>query len=168
MRANKKMLLCIVMLLAFNANAETNKKNIISTKNSDIILLHKTIISTKKPDIIKLDPKQISCVAETIYSESRGESLTGQISVGLTIMNRSNKIFHEPPCKVVKQQYTQKHIPVKDKEEFHTLAKNVMLGQYRNVIGNMDSFDSFKHIKHPKGSIRIGGHWFYKALKGVA
>ena len=115
-----------------------------------------------------MDRKQMTCVAETIYSESRGESLIGQYAVGHTIMNRSKNILHEPPCSVVKQQYTQKSIPNEDREEFYSVAKNVMLGNYRNVVLNMDSFDSFKNIKHPKGSIHIGNHWFYKAMKRVA
>ena len=156
-----QIMLFVVMSLPIVVSAETSKVRIISTKNTDIII-HRTVIS-KHSDII-MDRKQISCVAETIYSESRGEPLVGQTAVGITIMNRSLKILHEPPCKVVKQQYTQKRIPKEDLQEFHTLAKNIMLGQYRNFIGDRDSFDSFVDKKHKKGSVKIGNHFFYKSL----
>lgn len=152
MRAKQFMLLCVVLFVSFNTQAETHKKNIISKTHTDIITLSSM--------------KQISCVAETIYSEARGESLTGQLAVGATIMNRSKKILHQTPCKVVHQQYTQKRIPKEDKDEYHKLAKNLLLGRLPNPIGNKDSFDSFKHNypKRPKHSVKIGKHYFYKAL----
>ena len=93
------------MCLSMVANAET-KKIIISPNHSDIIV-HKTVI--KPRPVMVVDRKQLSCIAETIYSESRGESLAGQYAVGHTIMNRSRNILHEAPCAIVKQQYTQKH-----------------------------------------------------------
>lgn len=116
---------------------------------------------------INVSYKDIKCVAETIYSEARGEPLTGQLAVGATIVTRSTKIFHQPACKIVKQQYTQKRIPAKDKEEFIKLATDILRGKARNPIGNLDSFDSFKHrySKRPKKSIKIGKHYFYKIMK---
>lgn len=156
-----QIMLFVVMSLPIVVSAETSKVRIISTKNTDIII-HRTVIS-KHSDII-MDRKQISCVAETIYSESRGEPLAGKAAVGITIMNRSLRILHQPPCNVVKQQYTQKRIPAEELQEFHTLAKNIMLGQYRNFIGDRDSFDSFVDKKHKKGSVKIGNHFFYKSL----
>jgi hypothetical protein len=161
MRAKQFMLLCVLLIMSLNTQSETLRKTIISTKNTDIII-HRTIIS-RHSDII-LDRKQISCVAETIYSESRGEPLAGKAAVGITIMNRSLRILHQPPCNVVKQQYTQKRIPAEELQEFHTLAKNIMIGQYRNFIGDRDSFDSFVDKKHKKGSVKIGNHFFYKSL----
>ena len=116
---------------------------------------------------INVSNKDILCVAETIYSEARGESLTGQLAVGATIVTRSTKIFHKPACKIVKQQYTQKRIPAKDKEEFIKLATNILRGNAKNPIGNLDSFDSFKHkySKRPRNSVKIGKHYFYKIMK---
>jgi hypothetical protein len=151
MRAKQFMLLCVVLFVSFNTQAETHKKNIISKTHTDIITFS--------------NMKQISCVAETIYSEARGESLNGQLAVGATIMNRSKKILHQSPCKVVKQQYTQKRIPNEDKDEYHILAKNLLLGRLPNPIGNKDSFDSHVNKKHKRGSIRIGKHYFYQSLK---
>ena len=54
MRAKQFMLLCVVLFVSFNTQAETHKKNIISKTHTDIITFS--------------NMKQISCVAETIYS----------------------------------------------------------------------------------------------------
>lgn len=107
----------------------------------------------------------INCTAETIYSEARGESERGQHAVGYTIVNRSTKILHKRPCSIVKQQYTQKHIPKEDKHVFYSLAEAVLNNKVPNPIGNLDSFDSFRNRPHRRGSIKIGNHYFYKALK---
>jgi len=147
------MILCLCFMSApSDAQTTAHKKNI-----------------TSKPVTIKshISHKDIQCVAETIYSEARGESLAGQLAVGATIVNRSKKIFHKPACQVVKQQYTQKRIPSKDKQVYMTLASNILSGAVKSPIGNLDSFDSFKYRypKRPKHSVKIGNHCFYKALK---
>ena len=132
---------------------------------------NKTIISKTKTFIINghISKKDIQCVAETIYSEARGESLTGQLAVGATIVNRSKKIFHKPACKIVKQQYTQKRIPKEELDEYIKLATNILYGNAKNPVGDLDSFDSFKHrySKRPKKNVKIGNHYFYRALKEV-
>jgi spore germination cell wall hydrolase CwlJ-like protein len=136
------------------AQTITYKKNVISKTKTTIVDSH-------------ISKRDIQCVAETIYSEARGESLTGQLAVGATIVNRSTKIFHQPACKIVKQQYTQRKIPKEEREEFIKLAENILYGNAKNPVGAMDSFDSFKHNyqKRPKRNIKIGHHYFYKALK---
>jgi len=112
----------------------------------------------------KIPKSNVTCIAETIYSESRGEPLLGQIAVGSTIVTRT-KILNKNPCSITRGQYTQKRVPLKDREEFYILASNVLEGKTKNPIPNLDSFDSFRHKKHPRGSIHIGKHFFYKALK---
>jgi N-acetylmuramoyl-L-alanine amidase len=131
----------------------------------------KSIISKTRAVIVNshISKKDIECVAETIYSEARGESLTGQLAVGATIVNRSKKIFHKPACHVVRQQYTQKRIPKEDRAEYIKLATNILYGNAKNPVGNLDSFDSFKfrYSKRPKKTVKIGNHYFYRALKEV-
>ena len=154
MRA-KILLLCLgIMSASSYAQSITYKKNIISKTMTTIVDSH-------------ISKRDIQCVAETIYSEARGESLTGQLAVGATIVTRSKKIFHKPACKVVKQQYTQRKIPKEDIEKFRKLAENILYGKARNPIGSLDSFDSFKYKypKRPKRTVKIGNHYFYKALK---
>lgn len=149
------MILCLSIMSASSyAQAITYKKNVISKTKTVIVDSH-------------ISKKDIQCVAETIYSEARGEPLTGQLAVGATIVTRSRQIFHKPACKIVKQQYTQKKIPKEEREEFTKLAENILYGNVKNPIGNLDSFDSFKHrySKRPKKTVKIGKHYFYKALK---
>jgi hypothetical protein len=138
------------MSASVDAQTLSHKKNIISKSKTVIINGH-------------ISKRDILCAAETLYSEARGESLTGQLAVGATIVNRS-KLLNKTACKVVKQQYTQKRIPVDDKKEFHKLATNILYGNVKNPIGKLDSFDSFKHKRHPRHSVHIGNHWFYKSM----
>ena len=145
------MILCLCFMSAsVDAQTISHKKNIISKSKTVIINGH-------------ISKRDILCAAETLYSEARGESLTGQLAVGATIVNRS-KLLNKTACHIVRQQYTQKRIPVDDKKEFHKLATNILYGNAKNPIGNLDSFDSFKHKRHPRHSVHIGNHWFYKAM----
>jgi len=48
--------------------------------------------------------KQVRCLAENIYYESRGESLQGQIAVGKVTMNRLEEGYANTVCGVVKQR----------------------------------------------------------------
>ncbi len=128
-------------------------------------IIYKKNISKQTSIIKTISDKDIQCMAETVYSEARGESLAGKLAVGHTILTRSKKIFHQPVCKIIIQQYTQRRIPSRDKEEYHQLAKNILFGATKNPINGMDSFDSFRHKHRPKHTIKIGNHWFYKVLK---
>lgn len=51
-----------------------------------------------------LKSEQIACLALNIYHEARGESIKGQIAVGLVTLNRvASKLYPNTICKVVKQ-----------------------------------------------------------------
>lgn len=136
------------------------KPNVQSKSNS---VLTKHLPSKAK----YFNTSDIQCTAETIYSEARGEPIKGKHAVGYTIVNRSTKILHKRPCSIVKQQYTQRHIPGKDKLTFYSIAEDVLNGKVSNPIGDLDSFDSFKNKPHKRGSIKIGNHYFYKALRTI-
>lgn len=158
------MRLIILMLLIVGSPDLTGNemvKPIVQSKSNLMLLKH----LPNKPKYF--NTSDIQCTAETIYSEARGEPQRGQHAVGYTIVNRATKILHKRPCSVVKQQYTQKHIPKKDKIIFYTLAENVLNNKVPNPIGNLDSFDSFKDKPHKRGSIKIGNHYFYKALRTI-
>lgn len=47
--------------------------------------------------------KQVKCLAENVYYESRGESLQGQIAVAKVTLNRLDEGFAKTVCGVVKQ-----------------------------------------------------------------
>ena len=50
-----------------------------------------------------LADKQVKCLAENIYYESRGESLKGQIAVAKVTLNRLDEGYANSVCGVVKQ-----------------------------------------------------------------
>lgn len=60
------------------------------------------------------------CLAEAIYYESRGESLAGQLAVGLVVMNRVfRKDFPNTICNVVHEaQLARNGLPIKNKCQF--------------------------------------------------
>jgi hypothetical protein len=154
------MRLLILMLLLSASTELTGNEVVEPIKQTHSVLLKHIPIKPKYFNV-----RDIQCTAETIYSEARGEPLVGKHAVGYTIVNRSTKILHKRPCSVVKQQYTQKRLPNKDRMVFLTLAENVLDGKVPNPIGNLDSFDSFPNKPHKRGSIHIGNHFFYKAIK---
>lgn len=180
MQISKILLILCLLIMSSQLSAKTFEKekknhNHHSTKNIIHSSKHKdrnyynpakqmNNVINRKINHNKMPKSSVACVAETIFSESRGEPLLGQIAVGSTIVTRT-KILNKNACSVVYQQYTQKRIPPEDKDELYILASNMLDGKTKSPIGNFDSFDSFKHKRHPRGSIHIGKHFFYKALK---
>ena len=156
------MRILILMLLIVGSSDLTGNESVkpaVQSKSNSMLIKH----LPSKPKYF--NTSDIQCTAETIYSEARGEPEIGQHAVGYTIVNRSTKILHKRPCSIVKQQYTQRHIPKEDKHVFYSIAENVLNNKVPNPIGNLDSFDSFRNRPHRRGSIKIGNHYFYKALK---
>ena len=51
-----------------------------------------------------INDKQVRCLAENIYYESRGESLEGQIAVAKVTLNRLDEGYARTVCGVVKQR----------------------------------------------------------------
>ena len=109
---------------------------------------------------------EVECLAKTIYSESRGEELKGQIAVGYTVINRK-KQTGKSVCRTVSAGYTQRWIPTNDREQFVKLSSLILTGKIPSPIGDRDSFDAYsrrpmwaRHIKH---AVRIGNHTFYRS-----
>ena len=50
-----------------------------------------------------VDNKQLKCLAENIFYEARGESITGKAAVARVVMNRVHHGFASTPCNVVYQ-----------------------------------------------------------------
>lgn len=53
-----------------------------------------------------IDDKQLKCLAENIYFEAGGESITGKAAVARVVMNRVNHGFASTPCNVIYQMTT--------------------------------------------------------------
>lgn len=50
-----------------------------------------------------VDTKQLKCLAENIYYEAGGESITGKAAVARVVMNRVHHGFASTPCNVIYQ-----------------------------------------------------------------
>ena len=73
--------------------------------------IHKSTIKQKEVSTIKqkgvstIKQKELLCLAHNIYFEGRGESLVGQLAIGMVTINRVNhKSFPNTICKVVWQR----------------------------------------------------------------
>lgn len=130
-------------------------------------LIFLLFVSTKNAESnVLITEKDVQCVAETLYSEARGEEYKGIVSVGNTIVNRHKKL-KKKICTIVKTAYTQKRIIHKDKEKFYIIARDVLYKRTKNFVGERDSFDSYKHryYKHKNHTtVKIGHHYFYQVL----
>jgi len=98
------------------------------------------------------------CMAEIIYSESRGESVEGAIAVGSSVMNRSKRLG-KAICKLT--GVTAKKIPELLRPHYLALAKAVMVS--KSTVKDADSWNTGKESKS-KGEItrHIGRHVFYR------
>lgn len=103
--------------------------------------------------------KEIQCLGEAIYSESRGESKKGQFAIGYAVINRSKRSSRSI-CKI--KGVTRKIIPTKDKLHFKDIAISVLRSNKHNPIANADSWNTSKKPAH-RGKITaiISHHVFY-------
>jgi spore germination cell wall hydrolase CwlJ-like protein len=73
----------------------------ISTEPAEVaeVAEEETKVIEAKP----VDNKQLKCLAENIFYEARGESVTGKAAVARVVMNRVNHGFASTPCNVIYQ-----------------------------------------------------------------
>lgn len=64
-----------------------------------------TTVVVKKQSITSFDKKQITCLANNIYHEARGEPIDGQYAVAMVTMNRVTYDFGVNVCDVVYAGY---------------------------------------------------------------
>lgn len=156
--------------------------------SKEIIMLKKSILtvslllgsacipamSISDNDIVRLlfNDKEVTCLTQTIYYESRGEPLTGQKAVALVTINRTfDERFPSSICANIskKGQYSWygKGIKVHNREAW-SKAKNVAY----KVINNYDTLKEFDALYFHAVSVqprwklkkiaKIGNHIFYK------
>jgi len=96
---------------------EVYMKNIASLTTKILVTIFTVVtlltivynISLEEPEEVEViaaktvDAKQLRCLAENIYYEARGESVTGQAAVARVVMNRVSHGFATTPCNVVHQ-----------------------------------------------------------------
>jgi spore germination cell wall hydrolase CwlJ-like protein len=74
-----------------------------------VILINTSAEPEEVPEVLEaktVDSKQLKCLAENIYYEARGESITGKAAVARVVMNRVNHGFASTPCNVIYQVTT--------------------------------------------------------------
>ena len=84
------------------------------------LLLPTVAYATEELEFRSFLDKQLVCLAEAIYFESRGEPFIGQLAVGQVILQRvASPSFPDDVCSVVHQgKYHSSGHPVKHKCEF--------------------------------------------------
>lgn len=149
----------------------------------------KPVVASKSPQ----KERQIECLADNIYHESKGESYTGRVAVGFVTLNRTkSEIFPDNICEVVKQKVNNKyqfswlHEKKKKNESHKPLVAKIINEGYNesrkiaeNLYDNHDNmYDPTKgslyfHANYVKVRVKgkkvksvIGGHTFYNIKKG--
>jgi len=123
-------------------------------------MLKKIILSSVLlcvPTITHAQSSQVKCLADIIYSESRGESKLGMIAVAHASLNRSKR-SGLPVCYI--KGVTRKPPNKALKPFFYQLAKLSLHSS--STIGTADSWNVQK-IPHDRGKKvkTIGRHVFY-------
>lgn len=121
---------------------------------------------------VQLSVPQTTCLTETIYFESRGESTEGEAAVAYVVLNRA-ALEGKTICDVIHEKsqfsfYTPgRSLRVHDVlawRESAEIAIDTQLGTYKNPIGNATFYNtvpvsSWRHVVYVK---RIGHHLFYE------
>ena len=99
---------------------------------------------------------EAECLAQILWSEAQGESLSGVASVGSAAINRAKR-FKQNLCKL--SGVTYKRVPAVIRPHFEAMARSSMTN--KSVVGNADSWE---RSKRPNGKItaRVGQHTFYR------
>lgn len=120
--------------------------------------------------------QQISCMAEAIYHEARGEGKEGQELVAQVIYNRTQHDgFPDDTCAVINQrgQFTfKRHGGINDKKSYmkaYEIASNVM---YNRGVNNANDVLYYHNTSvNPRWTShtvklykRIGKHVFYRRI----
>lgn len=120
-------------------------------------------------NIIKIKSRELKCMVDTIYFESRGQPVTGMFAVAHVTLNRvkNSDNFSDTICGVVYQkgQYSWTKIKKKNITESDqymlalSIADKVLSGESKDPTQGALFFKRGKKIKGMKA--KIGDHIFY-------
>ena len=99
---------------------------------------------------------ETSCLAQIMWSEAQGESLSGVASIGSAAINRAKR-SKKNLCKLAGVTY--KHVPNAIRPHFEAMAKSSIAN--KSIVGDADSWERSKR-PHGKITARVGRHTFYK------
>ena len=120
--------------------------------------------------------QQITCLAQNIYFESRGEPEKGQIAVGNVTMNRvKSKYFPNTVCEVVwePKQFSWTHTvkdPTPENQQKYNDIYNIAERVYNGSLKDITKGSTFYHAttvdpswnKYMNETMKIGLHVFYQ------
>lgn len=143
-------------------------KSIITILVASLFLSSTTALGSFKPQV-----SDLACLSSTIYYESVGESLAGQIAVAQTVIERKNHPSKYPKsiCTVISQYqqypwFNNTRLPIKVFEETKQIAQDVLAGKTRSKAHGATHFHSVKvkptWAREMKHVATIGNHKFYK------
>ena len=116
--------------------------------------------------------KQLNCLAQNIYHESRGEPDSGQLAVAFVTLNRTeDDRFPNSICNVVYQRgqfsWTKRNPKIKETKAWHDAKLIAERAAFLHAEGKDNTFgavyfDGGKHKQpfHKRRTIRIGNHSF--------
>lgn len=147
-----------------------------------------SMILSASPSLARVDPGQevtnlepeIECLTQTIYFESRGEPIAGQLAVGLVTINRKNSnLFPDTICGVIRQRtpvcqyswYCDGKSDVVPKNKEGKLARALAVGLLTSNVEDITEGALFFHADYInpgwnnlEKTIEIGAHVFYRRL----
>lgn len=127
--------------------------------------------------------KNVTCLAQNIYHEARGESLKGQIAVAQVVLNRTkNDSYPSDICEVVWDKYQfswtlDKSLwKINDKKSYDKalyVAKSVLAGKYQDITNGATHYYEPTLVDpewsdHGVNKKQIGSHLFMQMKGGGA
>jgi len=146
------------------------------------------MILSASPSLAMVDPSQevtnlqpeIECLTQTIYFESRGEPIAGQLAVGLVTINRKNSdLFPDTICGVIRQRtpvcqyswYCDGKSDTVPANKEGKLARALAVGLLTSNVEDITKGALFFHADYInpgwtnlEKTIEIGAHVFYRRL----
>ena len=125
-----------------------------------------------------ISPKEVECLAGTIWAESRGESVRGMLAVGHVVLNRA-KAWDKQVCEVVKQprqfSFWRKGYKWNYNEEHEAMARELLQSEAEGT--RRDFLNGILHysrvnvhkvwMKAYMVDVVIGSHKFLRKREGT-
>jgi spore germination cell wall hydrolase CwlJ-like protein len=134
------------------------------------LLLFTLQVAHHVPTQESFDWREVTCLAQNIYFEARGESRVGQLAVAHVTMNRTRSVrYPNSVCAVVyqKYQFSWTHNAsrrITDRALYRKLtamAVDVIIGKTKDPTKGSLSFNNIAVISERIPKLVIGNHAFY-------
>jgi hypothetical protein len=114
---------------------------------------------------LNANANEVRCLANILYSESRGESVEGIVAVGQAAVSRSKRTGLSI-CHI--NGVTRKRPPDRMRSYWYGIARNILADKQKPIVADADSWVKKGNklgINHKDSKIRriVDGHTFYLA-----